>query len=137
MFLYEITNCFEESGESKTLIEGRRRAVRGAPAGRQDDGAGVAPRTDTAAGADRFPRAGQRGDLCLRVGETGVRVESGGDYGEPLLEVRGDPRRIQAILRGEKDARKQFFAGGIRVRGDMHYLSELGMRLGFLKTPII
>jgi predicted lipid carrier protein YhbT len=75
--------------------------------------------------------------FALRVSETGVRVESGGDYGEPLLEVRGDPRRLQAILRGEKDARKQFFAGGIRVRGDMHYLSELGMRLGFLKTPII
>ena len=44
-------------------------------------------------GVDCFPRAGGRGDFALRVGETGVRVESGGDYGEPLLEVRGDPRR--------------------------------------------
>ena len=75
--------------------------------------------------------------FALRVGDTGVQVESGGDYGEPLLEVKGDARRLQAITRGEKDARKQFLAGGIRVRGDMHYLSELGMRLGFLKTPII
>jgi hypothetical protein len=55
----------------------------------------------------------------------------------PLLEVIGDPRRIRAIVRGEKDARMQFFAGVIRVRGDMHYLSELGMQLGFLKTPIV
>jgi hypothetical protein len=51
--------------------------------------------------------------------------------------VIGDPTRLQAILRGKKDARRQFFAGGIRIRGDMHYLSEVGMRLGFLKTPII
>ena len=27
--------------------------------------------------------------------------------------------------------------GYLRIAGDMHYLSELGMRLGFLKTPII
>jgi hypothetical protein len=75
--------------------------------------------------------------FAVRVDETGVQLEFGGDYGEPLLEVRGNPRRIQAIQRGKKDARKQFFAGGIRVRGDMHYLNELGMRLGFLKTSII
>ena len=48
----------------------------------------------------------------------------------------GDPRRLAAIVRGEKDGRRQFLAGGIRVRGDMSYLSELGMRLGFLDTPI-
>jgi predicted lipid carrier protein YhbT len=75
--------------------------------------------------------------FALRVSEGGVRVESGGEYADPLLEVIGDPRRLHAILRGAKDARKQFFAGGIRVRGDMHYLSDLGMKLGFLKTPIV
>jgi hypothetical protein len=31
----------------------------------------------------------------------------------------------------------QFFAGGIRVRGDIAYLSELGMRLGFLDRPLV
>jgi hypothetical protein len=55
----------------------------------------------------------------------------------PLLEVIGDPRRLAAIVRGEKDARRQFLAGGIRVRGDMSYLSELGMQLGFLDEPIV
>jgi predicted lipid carrier protein YhbT len=55
----------------------------------------------------------------------------------PLLEISGDPKRLQAIIEGRKDAREQFFAGGISVRGDMHYLSELGMMLGFLKTPIV
>lgn len=75
--------------------------------------------------------------FALRSTDAGVQIESGAGQSEPLLEVFGDPRRIEAILKGEKDARKQFFAGGIRVRGDMHYLSELGMRLGFLKTPIV
>jgi hypothetical protein len=59
------------------------------------------------------------------------------EHAAPLLEVIGDPRRIGAIVRGEKDARMQFFAGGIRVRGDMHYLNEIGTLLGFLKKPIV
>jgi hypothetical protein len=66
-----------------------------------------------------------------------VAIGGGDDRSPPLLEVIGDPRRIGAIVRGTKDARMQFFAGGIRVRGDMHYLSEIGMRLGFLKKPIV
>ena len=74
--------------------------------------------------------------FALRGTETSVHVESGGDHSEPLLEVIGDPRRIQSILRGTKDARIQFFAGGIRVRGDIQYLSDLGMKLGNLKKPI-
>lgn len=75
--------------------------------------------------------------FALRATENGVQVESGGDYTDVRLEVMGDPRRIESIVRGRKDARMQFFAGGIRVRGDMHYLSQLGMELGFLKTPIV
>ena len=55
----------------------------------------------------------------------------------PMLEVIGDPRRIAAIIRGEKDARMQFFAGGIRVRGDMAYLSAIGTKLGFLDQPLL
>jgi hypothetical protein len=51
--------------------------------------------------------------FAVRVGETGWggiwrRLRRTAARGE------GDPRRIQAILRGEKDARKQFFAGGIQ-----------------------
>jgi predicted lipid carrier protein YhbT len=55
----------------------------------------------------------------------------------PLLEITGDPRRLRSIIEGRKDAREQFFAGGISVRGDMHFLSEVGLALGFLKTPIV
>ena len=75
--------------------------------------------------------------FALRSSERGAMVEQSADDAAPLLEVIGDPRRISAIVRGEKDARLQFFAGGIRVRGDMQYLSELGMELGFLKKPIV
>jgi hypothetical protein len=75
--------------------------------------------------------------FTLRSSDRTAAIEAGAGDATPLLEVIGDPRRIAAIVRGEKDARLQFFAGGIRVRGDMHYLSELGMQLGFLKTPIL
>jgi hypothetical protein len=76
--------------------------------------------------------------FALRSTESAYQIDTvASDPTEPLLEVIGDPRRIRAIVMGEKDARMQFFAGGIRVRGDMHYLSELGMRLGFLKKPIV
>ena len=75
--------------------------------------------------------------FALRVTEYGVHIEPGADHADALLEVMGDPRRIDAIVRGRKDARLQFFAGGLRVRGDMHYLSRLGIELGFLKTPIV
>ncbi|MCJ8159565.1 SCP2 sterol-binding domain-containing protein [Sphingomonas sp. LaA6.9] len=54
-----------------------------------------------------------------------------------LVEIIGDPKRIAAALSGRRDARQLFFLGGIRVRGDMHYLGELGLRLGILKTPIL
>jgi hypothetical protein len=60
-----------------------------------------------------------------------------GFHGDALLEISGDPRRLRAILEGRKDAREQFYAGGISVRGDMRYLSELGLALGFLKTPLV
>lgn len=76
--------------------------------------------------------------FTLRASDTAFEVDAAAAAEpSPLLEVIGDPRRIRAIVRGEKDARMQFFAGGIRVRGDMQYLSELGMQLGFLKKPIV
>jgi hypothetical protein len=79
------------------------------------------------------------GGVVVRAGRRGFKVvphEGSEDGDQPLLEVIGDPRRLAAIVRGEKDARKQFLAGGIRVRGDMGYLSELGTQLGFLDRPI-
>jgi hypothetical protein len=69
---------------------------------------------------------------------SGVRTAEGPLAGAepPLLEVYGDADRIRAILDGEKDAVREFLAGGLRVRGDLRYLSDLGMELGFLRRPL-
>jgi hypothetical protein len=80
------------------------------------------------------------GGIVLTAGDGGTQVadvEIGSEPAAPLIEVIGDPRRITAIMRGEKDARLQFFAGGIRVRGDIAYLSEIGMKLGFIDRPLV
>ena len=80
------------------------------------------------------------GGFLLSSGPGGFEIqtiEPGADTGSARLEVIGDPRRLAAIISGAKDARMQFFAGGIRVRGDIAYLSEIGMRLGFLDRPLI
>jgi hypothetical protein len=75
--------------------------------------------------------------FTLRTSDDGVQIQREQDHTSPLLEIIGEPSRIHAILRGDRDARAQFFRGGLRVRGDMHYLSDLGMRLGFLQKPIV
>ncbi len=54
----------------------------------------------------------------------------------PTLEVWGDADTIRAILDGEKDPLKQFLVGGMRVRGDLRYLSEMGVELGILDKPL-
>ncbi len=74
--------------------------------------------------------------FALRTSGERAEIAAGTDS-DPLLEITGDPRRLRAIIEGRKDAREQFFAGGISIRGDMHYLSELGLALGFLKTPLV
>jgi hypothetical protein len=55
---------------------------------------------------------------------------------EPLLEILGEAETIRSIIDGEKDAAKQFFAGGIRVRGDLRYLSDVAIKLGLLDQPL-
>jgi hypothetical protein len=56
--------------------------------------------------------------------------------GQPLLEVIGDAEAVMAVLDGKKDAREQFLAGGIRVRGDLQLLSDLAVELGLMKHPL-
>ena len=55
--------------------------------------------------------------------------------GAPHVEVIGDANRIRAILEGRKEGRLQFYAGGIRVRGDLQYLSDLAYEMGLIKEP--
>jgi len=80
------------------------------------------------------------GGILLKSSEAGVELRSlepGDETGSALVEVTCDPARLTSIIEGKKDARMQFFAGGIRVRGDMTYLSQIGMQIGFLDRPIV
>ena len=75
------------------------------------------------------------GDFYLHSTSTGCSVSREAAAGPPIIEVIGDADRIRRILDGSKDGRLQFYAGGIRVRGDLKYLSELSHEMGFIKDP--
>lgn len=78
------------------------------------------------------------GEAVVRVarGRAELSDEPDSAEGEPLLEVIGDRKRIQAIMDGKKDARLQFLAGGLRIRGDLRYFSDIAMELGILREPL-
>ncbi len=78
------------------------------------------------------------GDYCLDCRGDGVTVVAGpvGTETPALVEVIGDAQTIRAIIDGEKDAVKQFYAGGIRIRGDLRYFSDVAVELGILKQPL-
>ena len=75
------------------------------------------------------------GDYFLDWSTGMARVEKGTPSTRGPVELIGDARRIVAILEGRKDARKQFLAGGFRVRGDIRYISALAVELGLVKEP--
>jgi len=77
------------------------------------------------------------GDYHFDCAKRRARIIEGMPSGDPpLLEITGNARQIQGILAGRKDARTHFLAGAFRVRGDISYLSEIGMELGILKRPL-
>jgi hypothetical protein len=82
------------------------------------------------------PAAGNYSLEC-GAGEVNV-VESpaAGAERRPRIEVMGEAEAVRAILDGEEDARRRFVAGGIRVRGDLRYLSDLALELGLLEEPL-
>ena len=80
------------------------------------------------------------GGYMVKCSEGGVEFKPlsvGDETGSARIEVIGDPRRLASIIQGKRDARMVFFAGGIRIRGDIAYLSEIGLKLGFLDRPLI
>lgn len=94
-------------------------------------------------------RSARVGDIVLRLsgkgagtyrlssGQQGVQVvESAGVDTQPLIEVMGDAEAVQAVIDGKVDARTQFLAGGIRLRGDLRHFSDLALELGLLKHPL-
>lgn len=58
------------------------------------------------------------GDFYLHSDSTGCSMSREASASPPHIEVMGDAKRIRAILDGTKEGRLQFYAGGIRVRGD-------------------
>ena len=83
----------------------------------------------------QFTDGGQATLRCAR-GRVELMDEPAPIETEPLLEVVGDRKRIQAIVEGKKDPRLQFLAGGLRVRGDLRYFSDLALELGIISEPL-
>lgn len=54
----------------------------------------------------------------------------------PVIEIIGDRKKIQDVAEGKKDARRQYVAGGLRVRGDLRYFSDVALELGILTEPL-
>jgi hypothetical protein len=78
-------------------------------------------------------------DICLscRPDKTILTSTSRGPADrKPLIEVWGDADVIRSILNGERNAVKQFMMGGLRIRGDLRYFSDLALELGILKAPL-
>lgn len=77
------------------------------------------------------------GTYRVSTGHGKAEVSESQDVGGvPLFEVIGEADAVQAILDGKADAREQFLAGGIRVRGDLQHLSDLTVELGLMKRPL-
>jgi hypothetical protein len=87
--------------------------------------------------AFRVGGADGKADLVLAKDRGGVRVTPAAERTDaPLIEVLGDPDAVRKVLSGEVEGRKQFLSGGIRVRGDLRYLSDLALELGLLAKPL-
>ncbi|GAA4063821.1 SCP2 sterol-binding domain-containing protein [Actinomadura miaoliensis] len=84
------------------------------------------------AGGGTYVLSTQRGEAAVSRSEAGaVRSDE-----PPVVEVMGDAETVRAILDGEIDARERFLQGGLQVRGDLRYLSDVALELGLLKHPL-
>jgi hypothetical protein len=79
----------------------------------------------------------EKGEFFLECSRTSVRLakSSAAKTAAPTLEIIGKARQISAVISGAKDARRNFLAGGFRLRGDLRYASDLAQALGILKDP--
>ena len=75
--------------------------------------------------------------LASHAGKTVISSTGrGADDRKPLIEIWGDASVIRSIINGEKNALKQFMVGGIRIRGDLRYFSDLALEIGILDAPL-
>ncbi|MFF8957998.1 hypothetical protein [Streptomyces sp. NPDC014894] len=85
-----------------------------------------------------FRLTGPDVDFAIRTDDDGARLAppDRDPAGPPLIEVVGDAATVCAVLTGERDARRQFFEGGFRVRGNLRHMSDLALELGLISTPL-
>lgn|SRR5574341_2171900 len=77
------------------------------------------------------------GDYYVQSSDRGVELKREAPMETlPDIEIMGEGRVIQAALGGGKDVRALFLSGGLRVRGDLRYLSDLALELDILKEPL-
>jgi hypothetical protein len=75
--------------------------------------------------------------ISSRAGKTAISSAVAREAGPaPLVEIWGDSDTICAIIEGKKDPVRQFLAGGIRVRGNLRYFSDVAVELGILQKPL-
>lgn len=76
------------------------------------------------------------GEYCVDCAPGSARLTDTRPTVPPTIEITGEARQVQALLGGQRDPRKLFLAGGLGVRGDLRYLSDLAVELGLLKEPL-
>ena len=77
----------------------------------------------------------ERGDFYVHSYASGCKLSQEPEFAPPLVEIMGDAAQIRAVLDGSREGVAQFYRGGIRVRGDLQYLSEVAHELGFIREP--
>lgn len=118
----------------------------------QTEGTGIASRLESVAERLREARTARSGDIVVTLtgseaggytlqlahGSATVTSSTGSmeRVERPLLEVVADSEILRAVLDGEVDAREQYFKGGLLVRGNLRYLSDLALELGILSRPL-
>lgn len=75
------------------------------------------------------------GEFHLHSDSNGCGLSRQAGQDQPLVEIIGDAAKVRAVLDGSREGLAQFYRGGIRVRGDLRYLSGLAHELGFIRQP--
>jgi len=52
------------------------------------------------------------------------------------VEVIGSSAKVRALISGDRDPVKVFLSGGVRLRGDLRYASDLALELGLIEEPL-
>jgi hypothetical protein len=86
-------------------------------------------------GGGTFSLSGATGQITAQEAR-GMGNGAGPESNPPLLEVSGDARIIREIVEGRKDPLKLFLIGGLRIRGDLRYFSDLAQEMNLIDQPL-